>query len=280
MGYKWIDHFSVAVKTREEGVATYRDKLGLKNLAPLRESGQGSYVGCLCLDDDDRFLEVLGPTRPDAPVARTITTRGEGFHMIVIVVDSLPETLDQLRAKEVQLVNTKGPGDPYIHPRSAHGALLQIRERSEAGLMQLLGRTEGARQLQPTGYRWLDRVVIVVKDLDQGIATYQDTIGLMLDHTSHYKSYKKAVFSIGNHIGGRYLELVQPLDGGTLLGQTLERRGEGFHMAALAVKDLGQMAKDLKARGVKLIGGEKPADQVFIDPQSAHGALLQLVERP
>jgi hypothetical protein len=59
MGYKWIDHFSVAVKTREEGVATYRDKLGLKNLAPLRESGQGSYVGCLCLDDDDRFLEVL-----------------------------------------------------------------------------------------------------------------------------------------------------------------------------------------------------------------------------
>jgi hypothetical protein len=40
------------------------------------------------------------------------------------------------------------------------------------------------------------------------------------------------------------------------------------------------MAKDLKARGVKLIGGEKPEDQVFIDPQSAHGALLQLVERP
>ncbi len=125
-------------------------------------------------------------------------------------------------------------------------------------------------------------MTVVVNDLNEGIKTYRDSLGFALEHTGESKARgcKTATFTVGNCIGGRFLELAEPLDMKTPVGQALERRGEGFHLATLAVNDLGQMVNDLKARGVQLIGGERPQDQVFIHPDSAHGALLQLVERP
>ena len=54
---------------------------------------------------------------------------------------------------------------------------------------------------------------------------------------------------------------------------------EGIHMVAMAVDDLEQTVKDLRQKGAQLIGADQPGGQVFIHPRSAHGVLVQLVEK-
>ncbi len=128
-------------------------------------------------------------------------------------------------------------------------------------------------------YKWIDHVVVAVKDLNEGIATYRDTLGMTLDRTSESQAMgiKQAFFTMGD---GRVLEVVEPLGPETPVGRALERRGEGVYLVALAVDDKAKTARELQNAGVRIIGADQPGGQVFIHPRSAHGVLIQLVERP
>ena len=272
MEYKYVHHIAVRVKSREEGIATYTDKLGFPTPGPLPGAGgQGAYLARFFMEYGC-YLELMAPTGPETTVARAIARWGEGFHSISLAVGSLPESIKELRAKGVQLLNTEGDrggafDDAFIHPRSAHRVLIQLEERPDRVARDFRARI-----------RNIDHVVIAVKDLNEGIATYRDTLGMTLERTDENKARKQAIFTIGGE--GCFLEMLEPLDPETPVGRALERRGEGIYMVALAVNNLGQTVHDLKAKGVQLIGGERPQDQVFSHPHSAHGALLRLVERP
>ncbi len=118
-----------------------------------------------------------------------------------------------------------------------------------------------------------DHLVIRVADIDAGIKTYRDTLGLTLDRTSESAALgiKQAFFNLP---GGGFIEVVAPLDAQNAVGQALEKRGEGIHTVAFAVDDLDAACAALKAGGARLIGEGGP--QVFVHPKSTHGVLLQL----
>lgn len=120
-----------------------------------------------------------------------------------------------------------------------------------------------------------DHLVIRVADLDEGIATYRDVLGLTLDRRDESAALgiKQAFFNLP---GGGFIEVVAPLDPASAVGQALEKRGEGIHTVAFAVDDLAAACAALKAGGARLIGEGGP--QVFVHPKSAHGVLLQLGE--
>ncbi len=125
----------------------------------------------------------------------------------------------------------------------------------------------------------VDHVVVRVKDLEEGIRTYRDTLGLRLERTAESQAIgiKQAFFPLP---AGGFLELVAPLAPETPVGRALERGGEGVHTLALAVGDLAGTVKALQEKGVALIGAERPVSgQVFIHPRATHGVLVQLVER-
>lgn len=128
------------------------------------------------------------------------------------------------------------------------------------------------------GIRGVDHVVVRVKDLEAGIATYRDSFGLELERTAESEAIgiKQAFFPLRD---GGFLEVVAPLGPETAVGRAIESRGEGIHTVALAVDNMEQTAKDLQAKDVQLIGADRPGGQVFIHPRSAHGVLVQLVER-
>ncbi|MEE8442914.1 MAG: VOC family protein [Dehalococcoidia bacterium] len=128
-------------------------------------------------------------------------------------------------------------------------------------------------------YKWIDHVVIAVKDLNEGIATYRDNLGMTLDRTSESQAMgiKQAFFTMGD---GRVLEVVEPLGPETPVGRALERRGEGVFIVALAVDDKAKAAQELQDKGVQIIGADQPGGQIFVHPRSTHGVLIQLVERP
>ena len=121
-----------------------------------------------------------------------------------------------------------------------------------------------------------DHLVVRVDNIDEGIATYRDELGLKLDRRdkSEALGIKQAFFNLP---GGGFIELVAPTDPQSAVGQALDKRGEGIHTVAFAVDDLAATCESLKAKGTRLIGEGGP--QVFVHPKSTHGVLLQLSEK-
>ena len=121
-----------------------------------------------------------------------------------------------------------------------------------------------------------DHLVVRVADIDEGITTYRDTLGLTLDRTDESEALgiKQAFFNLP---GGGFIEVVAPTDPQSAVGQALDKRGEGIHTVAFSVDDLSAACEALKAGGARLIG--EGGSQVFVHPKSTHGLLLQLSER-
>ena len=122
----------------------------------------------------------------------------------------------------------------------------------------------------------VDHVVVRVKDLDEGINTYRDKLGLELERTAESAAIgiKQAFFPLAD---GGFLEVVAPLSDDSPVGKAIARNGEGIHTIALAVDDLDATVQAMQEGGVQLIGVGSP--QVFVHPKSAHGVLIQLTEK-
>ena len=118
-----------------------------------------------------------------------------------------------------------------------------------------------------------DHLVVRVGDLDEGIATYRDALGLTLGRTDQSEALgiKQAFFNLPD---GSFIEVVAPINAESAVGQALDKRGEGIHTVAFAVDDLDAACAKLKAGGARLIG--EGGAQVFVHPKSTHGVLLQL----
>lgn len=125
------------------------------------------------------------------------------------------------------------------------------------------------------GIQSYDHLVVRVADLEEGIKTYRDTLGLELDRTDQSEALgiKQAFFNLP---GGGFIEIVAPTSSDSAVGKALEGRGEGMHTIAFQVDDLKATCEAMKAGGARLIGEGGP--QVFVHPKSACGILLQLSE--
>ena len=63
-------------------------------------------------------------------MGRAIDKRGEGVHTVAMSVDDLSGTIKALKENGVQLIGRASPGGQvFIHPRSAHGVLVQLVAR-------------------------------------------------------------------------------------------------------------------------------------------------------
>ncbi|MCS7207501.1 MAG: VOC family protein [Dehalococcoidia bacterium] len=127
-------------------------------------------------------------------------------------------------------------------------------------------------------FKWIDHIVVAVNNLEQAVQDYEKRLGLKptgeVGKAHPHLGLRNAYFYLGT--SGRFIELAEPLGPDTPLGRTLQRRGEGIHLVALAVEDLAQARDALKSRGVQLI---EAGGLVFIHPKDTHGILFQLVER-
>ena len=118
-----------------------------------------------------------------------------------------------------------------------------------------------------------DHTVMLVQDIEAGITTYRDHLGLELSHTvDHIEAgISQAFFALAD---GTFLELIAPAGDNSRFDKVLNDNGEGVHVMALAVDDLDESVAALQQQQVQLIGVGTP--QVFIHPRSAHGVMIQL----
>ena len=125
----------------------------------------------------------------------------------------------------------------------------------------------------------IDHVVVVVKDLEAAMATYQHNFDLE-------KAGGGEVPSLGIHnaflqIGGARIELVTPTSATGPVAEFLEQRGEGMYLLSLEVENLDEAVAHLQETGARVRVAEGSTGQrlAFVSPKSAHGVLLQLLER-
>jgi methylmalonyl-CoA epimerase len=125
-----IDHIGIATRALEEGLAVWRDALGLKVDATEEVVEQGVRVAMLQIGET--HVELLEASRPDSPVARFIEKRGPGIHHIAVEVADIRASLAELKRKGARLVDEVprvGAGGclvAFVHPASTNGVLLEL----------------------------------------------------------------------------------------------------------------------------------------------------------
>ena len=102
----------------------------------------------------------------------------------------------------------------------------------------------------------------------------------MLQHRGSSLAESKDRFLQGRADQDRTLESTSP-DGS--IGKFIEKRGEGVHHVAFAVKNIEERLSECEAAGVQLIdkaprGGAEGLSIAFLHPKSTGGVLTELCE--
>jgi methylmalonyl-CoA epimerase len=125
-----IDHIGIATRQLDEGLALWRDALGLSVDATEEISEQGVRVAMLPIGDT--HVELLEALSPDSSVGKFISKRGPGIHHIAVQVDDINASLADLKSKGARLIDETpriGAGGcliAFVHPSTTNGVLLEL----------------------------------------------------------------------------------------------------------------------------------------------------------
>jgi methylmalonyl-CoA/ethylmalonyl-CoA epimerase len=135
MNLSYIEHIGIAVKNLEEVIKFYEETLGLKCYAV--EFVEDQKVKTAFFQIGQTKIELLESIDPDGPIGKFIEKRGEGIHHIAFATDKLNASLKELKEKGVKLIDEKprtgaeGLNIAFIHPKAAHGVLIELCEHPE-----------------------------------------------------------------------------------------------------------------------------------------------------
>ncbi|NMC98977.1 MAG: methylmalonyl-CoA epimerase, partial [Bacteroidales bacterium] len=84
-------------------------------------------------------------------------------------------------------------------------------------------------------------------------------------------------------VGQTKIELLESTDPEGPIGKFIEKKGEGIHHMAFAVKNIEQQLSELASKDVKLIDaqprkGAEGLDIAFLHPKSTYGVLMEICE--
>lgn len=127
----------------------------------------------------------------------------------------------------------------------------------------------------------IDHIGIATKSIEEGLALWQDALGLKPDLTDVVAEQGVKVCMLP--IGDTHVELLEPLGPETSVGKFLAKRGPGIHHIAVEVADINASLAELKQRGARLIDetpriGAGGCLIAFVHPSSTNGVLLELVQ--
>jgi methylmalonyl-CoA/ethylmalonyl-CoA epimerase len=127
-----LDHVGIAVADVAQALALYRDALGLEVEAP--EDVASQRVRAYFIPLGGAAIELLEATADESPIAKYLAKRGPGLHHLTLRVEDIRAALAQLKARGVRLIDEEPrPGAhgslvAFIHPASAHGVLVELKQ--------------------------------------------------------------------------------------------------------------------------------------------------------
>src|SRR5437763_5867818 len=127
-----LDHVGIAVKDLSAALALYRDALGLHVDVPEEVAAQR--VRAHFIPTGQSSLDLLEATASDSAIAKYVEKRGPALHHITLRVDDIRAALEQLKSKGVRLIDEQPRQGAeaalvaFIHPSSAHGVLVELKQ--------------------------------------------------------------------------------------------------------------------------------------------------------
>jgi methylmalonyl-CoA/ethylmalonyl-CoA epimerase len=127
----------------------------------------------------------------------------------------------------------------------------------------------------------IEHIGIAVNNLQDSIDFYERIFSLKCYKVEEVPDQKvrTAFFEVGE----TKIELLESTDPEGPIGKFIEKRGEGIHHIAFAVKDINKLLRDAEKNGIRLIDtvarkGAEGLDIAFIHPKSASGVLIEICE--
>jgi len=129
----------------------------------------------------------------------------------------------------------------------------------------------------------IDHVGIAVPDLDEAIAFYRDTFGIVSVHeeVNEDQGVREAMLAVGD--GATRIQLLAPISPTSAIAKFLDRNGQGIQQLAYTVDDVEAVSAQLRAKGLRLLydaprRGTANSRINFVHPKDAAGVLVELVE--
>ena len=133
---KRIDHVAIVVENLNDALEFFQEMLGFELEGMANEPEQNVSVAFMPVGDSN--LELLAPDETDSGVSRFLAKRGEGIHHICLEVDNIDAVLVRLKAAGIHLINeepitnSRGQRLAFVHPKSAHGVLVELYEAPDS----------------------------------------------------------------------------------------------------------------------------------------------------
>lgn len=128
----------------------------------------------------------------------------------------------------------------------------------------------------------IEHIGIAVKDLRKAIDYYEKILGVNCYAVEEVKDQKvrTAFFKVGQ----TKIELLESIGHEGPVGKFIEKKGEGIHHLAFAVKNIEQALEEVENKGVRLIDhkprkGAEGLDIGFLHPKSTFGVLTEFCEK-
>lgn len=129
----------------------------------------------------------------------------------------------------------------------------------------------------------IDHVGIAVADLDDAMAFYRDTFGIVSVHeeVNEEQGVREAMLAVGD--GATRIQLLAPASPDSTIAKFLDRNGPGVQQVAYTVADIDAVSATLRERGLRLLYDEPRRGTAgsrvnFVHPKDAGGVLVELVQ--
>lgn len=125
-----IEHIGIAVRSLNEARPLYETLLGCKSYKTENVSSENVITEFFKIGDSK--IELLEASSTESAIAGFIEKRGEGIHHIAFAVDDILKEMARLKAEGFKLLSEvpqKGADNKlvcFIHPKSAHGVLIEL----------------------------------------------------------------------------------------------------------------------------------------------------------
>ena len=132
MNLTHIEHIGIAVKSLDEAIPFWEQKLGMKCYAI--EEVKEQKVRTAFFKIGQSKIELLESTDPEGQIGKFIEKKGEGVQHIAFCAPGLQANLDELAASGVQLIDkaprkgAEGLNIAFLHPKSTAGVLMELCE--------------------------------------------------------------------------------------------------------------------------------------------------------
>ena len=124
-----VHHVGLVVQRLEDGLAFWRDSLGLRVSKQATVLDQGVKAALLPIGRSE--IELLEPVNPNGGVAKFLEKRGEGLHHICFETPDVGAELERARAAGFPLIDEAPRAGLagticFLHPKGTRGVLVEF----------------------------------------------------------------------------------------------------------------------------------------------------------